>query len=386
MLYLSKMNRFLLISIVILTTAFQTQAQSEVDSLMKLHQYDLAIDELEGAVSLDIQGQQKLAEAYLKSGRLYRALDSYKKLYKADSNNSHLLQQAIILEKLDEESEALKVYVKLNGLAPNNAYYWKLTAKSALKNSEYPLSLAAWNAVLERSPNDLEAINKMALLYNKLDQAELADSLLKEGLKLSPESRFLKSSRLKVLYRQRKYAEAVKISEELFAQADSNLVHQKVAGISNYHIENYQKTIDLLSNVIEVETESDLLHYYIGLAYRDSGDKEKAAEYLEKAIELGVTKNLGNYYTQLAVSYEEAGETAKAIQAYKVAYSESKDKVLLYHLARNYDSYYKDKKVALSYYEKYLQEKDTANEYLMNYSKHRIQELKNAAHFENGSF
>jgi tetratricopeptide (TPR) repeat protein len=380
------MLRFSLIIGLLIGSFNLITAQSKIDSLMSLHQYDLVIEALGDWETLDHTSKKQLAEAQLKSGRLYLALDSYEKLYTADSNQNYLLQQASIQEKLNEETAALRSYIKLNEIAPENAYYWKLTAKSAMKNSEYPLSLAAWNAVLERSPQDLEAINKMALLYNKLDQAEQADSLLKVGLSIAPNANFLKQSLLKVLYRERAYEDAVKISEELFAAGDSGLVIQKIAGIANYHQEDFQKCITLLSNVAEVESESDYLHYYLGLAYRDSGDKETAVEYLEKAIELGVTKNLGNYYTQLAVSYEEAGETAKAIQAYKVAYSESKDKVLLYHLARNYDSFYKDKKVALSYYEKYLQEKDTANEYLMNYSKHRIQELKNAAHFDGSSF
>lgn len=194
--------------------------------------------------TLDQKTQKQLAEALLIAGSLYQALDSYEKLYSAYCNQHYLLEQASIQEKLNEEAAALKLYIKLNEIAPD--------------------------------------------------------------------ANFLKNSRLKVFYRLRNYEEPIKGSKELFAQDDSGLVIQKVAGIANYHQEEYQKSIKLLTKVGEVESESDYLHYYLGLAFRDSGDKEKAAEDLEKAIELGVTKNLGNYYTQLAVNYEEAGETAKA--------------------------------------------------------------------------
>jgi len=372
--------------LIFLFAATPSNAQQGIDSLMIHHQYDRVVEKLLQYDTLSISERTHLAEAQQKLGKLYDALDSYTALYRADSNHAYLLQQARILEKVDEDPKALQVYIQLNKLEQENVYYWKLTARSAYKNASFPFSLQAWKEVHQRNPEDLEAIDKMALLYNKLDQPALADSLLKKGLQIAPEAKFLKRSRIKTLYRLRKYQALVDLADELFMQGDSNLVVQKIAGIANYHEKNYPKCLLLLGKVAEVETGSELVHFYMGLAYRDSGDNEEAGTYLEKAIELSVSKNIGNYYTQLAVNFEEAGETAKAIQAYKVAYSESKNKILLYHLARNYDSYYKDKKVALTYYERYLQEKDTANEYLMNYSMHRIQELKNAAHFEGKSF
>lgn len=73
---------------------------------------------------------------------------------------------------------------------------------------------------------------------------------------------------------------------------------------------------------------------------------------------------------------------AEAIKAYQTAYKSSKENILLYHLARNYDLYYKDKKTAVEYYEKYLLTQDSDNVSFMNYSEHRISELKEYIHFD----
>lgn len=168
----------------------------------------------------------------------------------------------------------------------------------------------------------------------------------------------------------------------LFAQKDSNLLLQKIVGIAYFHQKEYDKTIHFLENVIEIEKESDILHYYLGLSYRETKQYERAQQALEKSIDYAISDNLENYYTQLAVSYEEAGNHLKAIHFYQAAYKSTRDRILLYHLARNYDIYYQDKRTALDYYERYLDTEDTANQLYQNYSKHRIEELKVSKHFD----
>ena len=79
---------------------------------------------------------------------------------------------------------------------------------------------------------------------------------------------------------------------------------------------------------------------------------------------------------------EENENYKESIQAYQAAYRSSKNKILLYHLARNYEAYYSDKATALLYYEKYLAINDTNNIEFMEYSKYKISELKETIHFK----
>jgi tetratricopeptide (TPR) repeat protein len=87
----------------------------------------------------------------------------------------------------------------------------------------------------------------------------------------------------------------------------------------------------------------------------------------------------------LALCFEEQGLLEKSIKSYQIAYKSSKQNILLYHLARNYDLYYKDKSTALSYYERYLAMNDSDHIPLLGYSKKRISELKEIIHFDTGN-
>lgn len=79
-------------------------------------------------------------------------------------------------------------------------------------------------------------------------------------------------------------------------------------------------------------------------------------------------------YTQLATSYESLKDFKSAIKYYKAAYESSKSDILLYHLARNYDVYYKDKSQAITYYKRYLSSDDTIR-IAREYTRLRLDEL-----------
>jgi len=166
------------------------------------------------------------------------------------------------------------------------------------------------------------------------------------------------------------------------AGGDSSSLLLKLYGISQCHQQNYELAIKALEQVIAKNQTTEVVHYYLGLAYRNLGKLDKSVVHFDEAISTSTSENLGAYYTNLAVSYEEQGDLSKSIRAYQAAYAHSSKKELLYHLARNYDAYYKDKRTALRYYERYLAENDTDHVTFGDYSMHRISELKEVMHFE----
>jgi tetratricopeptide (TPR) repeat protein len=120
--------------------------------------------------------------------------------------------------------------------------------------------------------------------------------------------------------------------------------------------------------------DSDWIYYYLGAASRELGDIPASIVYFGKAVEKSISENTGTYYSQLGRSYEEAKDYRNAIRAYRAAYNNSKEGILLYHLARSYDVYYKDKAQALAYYKKYLESDDTIR-LAKEYSRRRVQAM-----------
>ncbi len=384
------MKRLSLILLVLCSFSFafgQEKADSlRLDSAMESYQnydFERVIKLLKTQNEPSFEAWRILAKAYQKVGQLEEAKTAYLEAYEIDSQSVSVRNElAVCLLNLGDDQAAIKLYQELIEEQPKNAFYQRKLALIYDAQKEVIPAVLAYTKALELNPADLASAVNLSALYHKLQQYKAADSLIEHYLSTYPNNPNLLKAALKTAYKLRAYQKVTDLAEQLFAASDSSLISQKIAGIAYFHEKEYEKAIQLIENVIAVDRDSEILHYYLGLSYRELGEGKKATALLEKAIDLGVSENLGNYYLQLAVSFEEQENYPEAIKAYQVAYKSTKDKVILYHLARSYDRYYKDKSIALSYYEKYLEEEDTANQFLQNYSKHRIEELKVARHFE----
>jgi tetratricopeptide (TPR) repeat protein len=158
------------------------------------------------------------------------------------------------------------------------------------------------------------------------------------------------------------------------AKGDTIPAYARLLGISYFQLERYDKVLPLMKYLLDRDMKADWIYYYIGSSYQQLQQPDSAITYINKAIEAGISENISNYYTQLASSYEDKKDYKSAIKYYKAAYESSKADILLYHLARNYDVYYKDKSQAIAYYKRYLNSDDTIK-IAKEYTKYRLDEL-----------
>ncbi|MBL4709039.1 MAG: tetratricopeptide repeat protein [Flavobacteriales bacterium] len=346
-------------------------------------QFQRAIQVLEPDSGKTALEYHLLAKSYQKLGQDNDAKIAYQNALKNDSSNvSYLNSFADFCRKKKEYSTAILTYKKLILLNPSNAYYYKKIASTYLKTPYSFFAITAFENAIQLNPKDEESKALLVECYLEGGHIGNAEKLVQSYLKEHPKNRNFIMQAIKIAYRLKDYEDVASKCELFYTTGDSGLVVQKLHGIADYHLKEYATAIQFIETVIKVDTKSEILHYYLGLCYQDSGQTKKAAEFLEKAIDLGISNNIDNYYTRLGTVYEELGNYEQSIQAYKIAYGKSKDKILLYHLARNYDVYYKDKTTALKYYQLYLEENDTTNELYFVFSKSRIQELKMAKHFD----
>lgn len=323
-----------------------------------------------------------LAKSYQNLGQDDDARSAYLEALKRDSTNvSYLNNFAEFCRKKKDYNEAILAYKKLISLDSTNAYYYKKLGSSYLKTTYSFLALTAFENAIQLNPRDVESKVLLVEYYLENGYINNAEQLIQSYLKEHPVNRNFMMQAIKIAYRLKDYEDVVEKCELFYSTGDSSLVVQKLHGIASYHLKDYETAIQFMKTVVEVDSKSEILHYYLGLCYQDANQPKVAATFLEKAIDLGISNNIDTYYTRLGTVYEDLEDYEKSIQAYKVAYSKSKDKILLYHLARNYDVYYKDKTTALKYYQLYLEENDTTNETYFDFTKNRIQELKTAKHF-----
>jgi tetratricopeptide (TPR) repeat protein len=351
------------------------------------YHFDEAIESLNHCYyqdTLNIDYMKKVAFCYSKLGRLQDAKGAYLHILEMDSTNiSALNQLAVVYSKESAFAKAADQYQRLIEIDPSNSYYHKQIAELTLKLGNISESLYYFEKAYLLNPKDIEAISDLIQIYQELRIYTKADSLISEGRMLdSTNVNFILQS-AKSAYMQKKYPFVIDdIHLMLELTFDTTVYLLKLLGISYFHINDYQQSIDILREVIHYNEKSEVVHYYLGLAYRAMGKLNKSIEHFEKAIDMGISNNISTYYTNLAITWEEQGVFGESIKAYQAAYRSSKNKILLYHLARNYDLYYEDKKTALKYYELYLATNDTGNAKFNDYSKHRISEIKGIIHFD----
>lgn len=329
------------------------------------------------------ENTKEIAYCYYKLGQLKEAEQYYLKVIADDSLNVQSYNRlANIYAQQFDYPKCISKYELLVNLDETNSYYHKQLGIYYQKSNFSGKSLIHFQKAHALNPQDFTILMKIGSIYLELDQLDAAENFIKKGIKLDSTNAKLLMLNAKLAYQQKDYKQVVSVLNKcLQAQQDTTAYQHKLLGISSYHTEDYPLAIASLQKSLMYQ-ESEVVHYYLGLAYKASNALEESGEQFEKAISTGITDHIGTYYTNLAKVYEENGDYPASIKAYQTAYRYSKSKVLLYYLARNYDEYYADKQTALDYYQMYLAQNDTGHHKLMEYSKYRINNLKELLHFK----
>ncbi len=82
---------------------------------------------------------------------------------------------------------------------------------------------------------------------------------------------------------------------------------------------------------------------------------------------------------QEKITFDIDEQYKKASDHYLAASRYADEAKLYFHIAQNADHYFKDKNIALRYYQKYLKTKDST---FKEYSEQRISQLKEDIHFQ----
>lgn len=78
---------------------------------------------------------------------------------------------------------------------------------------------------------------------------------------------------------------------------------------------DWEKTAAMAESFLSMKETPDV-HFYMSHALKNQGDTAKAIEHAQKAVEMA-EEDKGKYLMALAESYEAAGQTSEAVEAYK---------------------------------------------------------------------
>ena len=350
--------------------------RQEIDQLIQKYQYSKALvllDQLDDSLSVDVL--QRKGSCYLQMGNYDDAIRQYETVLKVDSTDVKALYALGQLYARNKQfMDSYACYETLIANDELNSIYYKQYGIVAVQAHAPALAFANFLRAVELNPGDIEAYTVLGEMLLDVEEYRMADSLLSIALETnsSPQLVFLLA---KAQMGEHKYKDAIKTTEQLMVAGDTIPGYARVLGISYFRLDEFEEALSWLKYMLENDYKADWVYFYAGICYQRMDNLDLAIVYLNKAVEEGISKNIGDYYLQLATCYEAAKDFKKAIKFYKVAYEYSKKDILLYHLAVNYDVYYKDKTQAIAYFRKYLDSDDTVK-LAREYSRYKLNELE----------
>jgi tetratricopeptide (TPR) repeat protein len=328
----------------------------------------------------DVQYLSKLAYCYFQSGRYKDSRMFYGEVLKNDSLNTNAISTlGSIYERESNYPQAQKQYQKLIEIDSTNSYYFKRAGYTALRLGNVLAGIGYFLRAHDISEHDIEVIDQLVTIYLSLGELDYAETLLKKGLYLDAKNIKLLHNKARLNQKRKNHEAVIEAIEAAMEQGDTSNYYQMMIGVAYLQVDSVDKSIFHLESIVAREKDTEHTHHYLGLAYREKREIDKSIEHLKKAIELGISTKIDIYHSDLGSILETEYQYKEAAHHFEKALEYTGKAEYLFHLARNCDLYYKDKKIALKYYKRYLA---TSDKKYKDYTQQRIEQLKEIVHFQ----
>ncbi len=371
------MKHVFLFLIITFSLSAYGQDLKEANELIENFQFEKALSillQLNDSFNIHIPLQR--GYCYSRLGNYKSAIESYRHVLQLDSSNRAALNQlGQLYSKSNQYNQAEECYNKLIDIDSLNSFYYKQYASLAASANNDSLAVILYTKTVSLNPRDMESFASLGNILLESEKYIELDSVINRALEADSLQAAILQLKAKSAFNQHQYKKVISTVKKILERNDTQPIHARLLGISYFQLDDYEKTVQCMNYLLLTGLKSDWVYYYLGASYRELNDLPKSIDAMNKAIEAGISENIGIYYSQLAKSYEENKDFKNAIHYYQAAYEKSKTKILLYHLARSYDIYFKDKSTAIAFYKRYLASDDTIK-LAREYAKRRLDSLE----------
>lgn len=371
------------IILVILTMQITTYGQSNDcrvgDSLMVQQNYMMAITKYTScyfADTLDKKPLSSVANCYMQLGDYMLAKQYFHALEKDSFYKTEAISKlAIIYESQQNLPKAIKYYLALQQIYHANPVYLRKLGNLYLQGREPKQALESYLQAFHFNPRDLLTIQGLTEFYLAADDLVMADSFASNGISIDSNNVGLQLLKSRIKYRERDYKTTSSILYKLTFQTELNNFYNKLLGYSFLQIDSLDKAIYHLQKSLLNEDNPEYALFYLALAYEKKKDYESSDYYYGEAIKEGISENMAQYHRGLARTHTIRGNYAIVLEQYKKSQEYQKEADVYYYMANAAEQYYKDKSVAIKYYQQYL-DTNPQNDTWVNIAKDRIKALK----------
>ncbi|MCF6297276.1 MAG: tetratricopeptide repeat protein [Flavobacteriaceae bacterium] len=403
---------FFIIFFLIFKTEAQTLVLSVVDSLLQVDNYQLALKKLKEKKPQTFKILVKQGDIYQKTGNYSNAINFYKKALKKEKSysikqalgKSYLLQgnanQAITIyeEVLKKDSlnlllkyELAKLYTKesrkddaitlFNELIEadnaNPSYYYNLGKIYQKRNSFF--FMKSGNYFLDAYKLDsahIKSIYELTKFYKQLHFKDSATIFIDKGLQINPKSINFNQLKAKNLFSKKEYDSTLVYLKRLENLNFKGMFTYKFYGLTYLKMEDFDNAEKYLKIARKINWKDARVLYYLGLVNKEKGDL-KSAE-MNFLMSMTILKpDIDKQLFELGLISLEQKNLKKAIKYFKEAYQNNlKNHIALFQLALASYDYYKDKKIPLKHFEKYIERFSSKDKKMFDFATQKIKEIK----------
>lgn len=273
-------------------------------------------ERLEGVI---LEGQKNYTES----------IASFKRAYESTPNNSQsiadLARAYIVAGKIEDAKTFLKEKIVSN---PDNPDVVVMLSQLYSRGGEVNKAVDLYKSFIASHPQSPVGYRELAVMYLQSKQIDQAQTVISQGLTKLPNESGLKLVQAGIYEAMLKYDDAIKAYEELFkTRPDNTLVANNLASIlsdhktdkasfdraflvaqglnkSNvaYFVDTYgwaaykagkfPEAVTALRDAVSKSPDAAILSYHLGMAELANGQKSKAKESLEKALQLSKNNDI----------------------------------------------------------------------------------------------
>jgi tetratricopeptide (TPR) repeat protein len=126
------------------------------------------------------------------------------------------------------------------------------------------------------------------------------------------------------------------------------------------------------------EGNPEYANYYMAIAFEKKKEFDEASHFYKEALTAGISQNCGQYHKGMARMFAHANKYKEVIFHYKESLPYEDDGYAYFYMANAAEQYYKDKSIAIDYYQKFVTYKGI-NKELEVIANQRIKALKEQA-------
>lgn len=219
-----------------------------------------------------------------------------------------------------------------------------------------------------------KAIYRLAKFHLKKGHHKLVEKYIEIGLSSYENNKELISLKAQNFFTRKKYEKATVWFKKLVSlNVSSVFIHEKL-GVSYFEILDYENAIIHLLKALELNPNDSNNLYMLGKLYESKNDFINAEKYIWAALAIQDV-SLDKEYIEFGKILNRQNKYKKALDAFKKAADENpKSDSPYFFIALTKDQYYKDIDSKIKSYEVFIDKFPKSS--LLNYTKHRISELK----------